>query len=105
MQRLSRAGRERAIVYAIKRLNSKKKYDMWTCGEICRAMGIKSSTRIKNMLRDMVISERLVCASTALDGYAHEVEIFGIARLVQMPLPQDHVITINGISHMLTYGG
>ncbi len=98
MQRLSRAGRERAIFDAIKRMNSKRTYDMWTRGEICRTMGVKSTSRIRDILRDMVSRGALVSATTALDGYAHEVEIFGIPRYVQTPLPEDHLITINGVS-------
>lgn len=103
MIRLRRAGREHAIIQAIRKLESKGRYKMFTKGEICRVMGITSQSKIRDILRDMARTGRLVSATTALDGYAHEVEIFGIARYEQTPLPEDHVIVINGVSSML-YG-
>jgi len=96
--RLSRAGRERAIIDAIKKLDLRGKHKMHTRGEICRVMGITSQSKIRDILRDMAERGLLVCATTALDGYAHEVEIFGIARYVQTPLPENHVIVINGVA-------
>jgi len=105
MQRLRRADREQAIVNAIRKLNLKRTHTMWTKGEICKAMGIKSTSKIRDILRDMVLSERLINATTALDGYAHEVEIFGIPQYEQRPLPEDHVITINGLSMLMSYKG
>jgi len=102
MMRLRRAGREYAIVVAIQRLQARGNYKMFTKGEICRAMGIKSTSRIRDILRDMADTGRLVSASTALDGYAHEVEIFGIAQYEQSPLPDDHVIVINGDSYLMS---
>ncbi len=104
MVRMSRAGREQAIVNAIRQLNAKGKYQMHTQGEICRRMGIKSSSRIRDILRDMVITGRLIPASTAVDGYAHELKIFGIPQYKQTPLPEDHVITINGVSCRMSDG-
>lgn len=101
MIRLSRAGRERAIVDAVRALELRGKHKMFTRGEICRRMGIKSTSRIRDMLRDMAKDGKLISASTALDGYADEVEIFGVARYEQTPLPQDHIIVINGVSHNL----
>jgi len=98
MIRLRRAGREYAIVEAIRKLDSKGHYKMHTKGEICRVMGIKSTSRIRDILRDMANTGRLVSATTALDGYADEVEIFGIAQYEQTPLPDNHVIVINGVS-------
>jgi len=98
MIRLRRAGRESAIVDAIRRLDARGGYKMHTKGEICRVMGIKSTSRIRDMLRDMADCGRLVSATTALDGYAHEVEIFGIAHYEQTPLPDNHIIVINGLS-------
>lgn len=98
MIRLRRAGREQAIVNAIRKLDSKGRYKMHTKGEICQVMGIKSTSRIRDMLRDMAGCGRLVSATTALDGYAHEVEIFGIPTHEQTPLPDNHIIVINGVS-------
>ena len=104
MIRLRRAGREQAIVDAIRALNAIGKYQMHTRGEICRRMGIKSTSRIRDMLRDMADCGRLVSATTALDGYAHEVEIFGIPQYKQTPLPDDHIIVINGVSCRMSDG-
>ena len=104
MIRLSRAGREHAIVDAVRRLDAKGNYKMHTKGEICRMMGIKSTSRIRDMLRDMADCGRLVSATTALDGYAHEVEIFGIPQYKQTPLPDDHIIVINGVSCRMSDG-
>lgn len=104
MIRLSRAGREQAIVNAIRALDAKGKHKMHTRGEICRRMGIKSTSRIRDMLRDMASYGRLVSATTALDGYAFEVEIFGVPIMKQSPLPEDHVIVINGLSCRMSDG-
>lgn len=96
--RLRRAGREQAIVDAIKALNSKGKHQMHTKGEICRKMGVLSTSKIRDLLRDMADSGRLVIATTAMDGYSHEIEIFGIPKFYQLPIPTDHEILINGVS-------
>lgn len=98
MVRLSRVGREKAIISAVRALNARGKHQMHTRGEICKRMGITSQSKIRDMLRDLVERGLLIGATTALDGYAHEVEIFGIAKYEQTPLPDDHVITINGVS-------
>ncbi len=96
MIRLRRAGREHAIIEAIRALDARGHYRMHTRGEICRKMGIKSTSRIRNILEEMCSSGQLVGATTALDGYAHEIAIYGIPVYVQMPLP-DHYIKINGV--------
>jgi len=101
MIRLRRAGREHAIKDAIKRLEKEGNYKMFTKGEICRKMGIKSTSRIRDILDEMVGSHELVGATTALDGYNHEIAIYGLVRYEQVPLPTDHEIIINGQScHM-----
>jgi len=71
---------------------------MHTKGEICRKMGIKSTSRIRDMLNDMCEYGRIVCATTALDGYADEVAIYGIPIYEQTELPKDHEIIINGVT-------
>jgi len=98
MQRLSRAGREHAIIDAIRMLDARGNYRMHTRGEICRKMGIKSTSRIRDILNEMAENGQLVGATTALDGYAHELNIYGIPVYAQSPLPVDHEIIINGIS-------
>lgn len=95
MIRLSRAGRESAIVIAIRQLEKLGKYKMFTKGEICKKMGIRSTSRIRDMLESMVEDGRLVGATTALDGFDHEVSIYGIAVYEQTPLPP-HEIIVNG---------
>lgn len=98
MIRLSRAGREQAIVNAIRKLNSNGKNKMHTKGELCKVMGIKSTSRIRDILLDMCNCGRIVCATTALDGYADEVAIYGIPIYEQIPISTDHEIIINGFS-------
>jgi len=98
MIRLSRAGRERACINAVRKLTSEKKHKSFTRGEICKVMGIKSTSRIRDMLRYLVDCGSLVSGTTAIDGYAHEVEVFGLPRYIQAPLPENHIITINGAS-------
>ena len=106
MQRLGRAGREHAIKVAIQRLNSRGHYKMHTKGEICRTMGIKSTSRIRDILMAMVSSGEIIGATTALDGYGHEVAIYGLPTYEQMSLPRDHEIVINGLScRMSDLGG
>lgn len=98
MIRLRRAGREHAIKEAIRKLETKGQYKMFTKGEICKAMAIKSTSRIRIMLDEMVECGQLVGATTALDGYNHEVAIYGLVRYEQTALPADHEIVINGVS-------
>ena len=98
MQRLRRAGREYAIKEAIRRLDGIGNYKMHTKGEICRKMGIRSTSRIRDILDEMVGSGELVGATAALDGFNHEIAIYGIPVYAQSPLPVDHEIIINGIS-------
>jgi len=100
---MTRMQRESAIVTAINKLVLRGKYKMFTRGEICRVMGITSQSKIRDILRGMADCGRLVCATTALDGYADEVEIFGLpSEMVQTPLPDNHIITINGVSMKMT---
>ena len=101
MMRLSRAGREYAIKVAIKRLVAKGKYKMFTKGEICRAMGIKSTSRIRNMLDSMVESKELLGATTAIDGYSHEINIYGLAHEQLLYCQTIHPIMINGVEMFL----
>jgi len=61
-------------------------------------MGIKSTTRIRDILNAMAKNGQLVGATSALDGYAHEIAFYGIPVYTQTPLHVDHEIIINGIS-------
>ena len=98
MIRLNRAGREHAIIEAIRALDARGNYRMHTRGEICRKMGIKSTSRIRDILDQMAFRGQLVGATTALDSFNHEIAIFGIPVYKQTSLPEDRVIIINGIS-------
>ena len=98
MIRMSRVGRQHACINAIRKLNSQGGGNAYMKGQICKAMGIKSASRIRDMLRYLVDCELLVSGTTHIDGYAHEVEVFGIPQYKQTPLPDNHVITINGVS-------
>ena len=98
MIRLRRAGREHAIIDSIRALDARGHYRMHTRGEICRKMGIKSTSRIRDILADMEAAGQLVGATTALDGFGHEIAIYGLPVYTQMILPPDHEITINGYS-------
>jgi len=104
MIRLRRVGREHAIIDAIRALDSRGHYRMHTRGEICRKMGIKSTSRIRDILNEMQENGQLVGATTALDGYAHEVAIYGLPVYVQTALPADHEIVINGVSCRMSEG-
>lgn len=103
MIRLSRAGRERAIVVAIRQLKSKGRYASFTQGEICKKMGITSQSKIRDILRDMCKRGLLECGTSAIDGYADEIAIYSLAASQQMELP-NHVININGIVCDMTTG-
>jgi len=104
MIRLRRAGRENAIIEAIRALDARGHYRMHTRGEICRKMGIKSTSRVRDILNEMYESGQLVRAATELDGYADEVNIYGIPVYVQTALPADHEIVINGVSCRISEG-
>lgn len=97
MIRLSRAGREAAIVQAVLQLEKAGRFRCFTKGEICRRMGIKSTSRIRDMLRQLVKDGRLVSGMYSSGNWSHEVEVFGYPHYEQIPLP-DHSININGKS-------
>jgi len=101
MIRLRRAGREHAILDAIRALDARGHYRMHTRGEICRKMGIKSTSRIRDILKDMEATGQLVGATTALDGYAAEVNVYGIPVYRQTSFLEPHSIAINGVIYML----
>jgi len=103
MIRLSRVGREHAIIDAIRKLENAGDYKMFTKGEIARKMGVRSTSRIRDILESMVSDGRLVGASTALDGYNHEISIYGIAVYKQTSLPA-HEIIVNGYSCRMYQG-
>jgi len=98
--RLSRAGRKQAIVNAIRSLNSKKVHDMWTRGEICRKMGVISTSKIRDILKEMVDEGVLVDDKIYPEEYNHSLSIYGIPTYEQIPLPPEHVIAINGVNYM-----
>lgn len=104
MIRLRRAGREDAIINAIMALDSRGRYRMHTRGEICRKMGIKSTSRIRDILNGMQAVGQLVGASTALDGYAHEIAIYGLPVMEQKSFLAPHPILINGVQFQLLGG-
>jgi hypothetical protein len=95
MIRMSRAGREQAIVDAISRLQAEGNFKMFYKGEICKKMGIKSTSKIRIILDRMVDEHRLIGASTSIDGYADELKIYGLAAYAQPEL-LPHEIVING---------
>jgi len=97
MIRLRRAGRENAIIDAIRMLDARGHYRMHTRGAICRKMGIKSTSRIRDLLIEMEAAGRIVGATTPVDGYADEIAIYGIPVYEQIELP-DHSIVVNGIT-------
>lgn len=103
MVRMGRGVRKNYVEYAIRKLVKRGKYDMFTKGEIARAMGCKSSSYLRDLLREMVGDFRLVSCETFIEGYNHKVEVFGIAKWQQKPLPEEHVIVINGVK-MMTNG-
>lgn len=98
MIRLRRAGRENAIIEAVRALDAGGNYRMHTRGEICRKMGIKSTSRIRNILNEMEAVGRLVGATTLVDGYTDEIAVYGLPVYYQTSLPADHEIVINGMS-------
>lgn len=97
MQRLRRVGREHVIKETIKRLNGCTDYKMHTKGEICRKMGIKATSRIRDILNQMADGGELVRATTFVDGFASEIAIYGLPVYVQLPLPEHPPIKINGV--------
>ena len=105
MIRLRRAGREHAIKDAIRKLETMGNYKMFTKGELCRAMGIKSTSRIRDLLNEMVACGQLVGSTTALDGYSHEIAIYGLVRYEQTTFPRDHEIVVNGVSCRMSESG
>jgi len=98
MQRLNRVGRERAILDAIKRLEAKGRDTIFTRGEICRLMGIKSTSRVRDILNEMSERGILVTAKLPLRGFNSEVAMYGAVYMKQISLPEDHDIVINGMT-------
>lgn len=96
MIRMNRVGREKAIKQAIVQLKAQGRYSCFTRGEICKKMGIKSTSRIRDILDDMVANRQLVTGATAMDGYNHEIAIYGISADEQTGLPISYGTYING---------
>jgi ribosomal protein S2 len=103
MVRVSRAGREVMIMQSINRLESQGKYKMFTKGEICKMMGRKSDSHMKKVLEGMVDSKQLLTATTAIDGYNHEIAVYGIPKAHHDELPVTYGTYING--EWVTDGG
>lgn len=93
--RLSRAGRKKAIVEAIRQLDATKKLGGYTRGEICRKMGITSQSKIRDILHEMVRERMLMSGTSAIDGYQDELEIFILAPKHQTSMFDDPIV-ING---------
>lgn len=104
MIRLSRAGRKKAIKEAIRTLQSKTKMGMFTKGEICKQMGIKSTSKIRDILQDMCANDELVKSFWFTPSCNHEVAVYGLPIWVQMPLPEDRVIYIDGVKFNMLGG-
>lgn len=96
MIRLSRAGREDAITEAIQRLEDTTRYMMFTKGEICKKMGIRSSSKIRDILMGMVAVGQLVLIDVNMPGYTSKIKCYGIAYKPERLIPAPHIITING---------
>lgn len=95
MQRMSRAGRKQSVISAITMLKRGKVYSVFTKGEICKKMGLKSNTHMRDLLHEMVKDGWLISCMGSLPNYAHDIEMFGIAVYRQAELP-NHSIKING---------
>lgn len=95
MNGMNRAGR----VMACKRVlmqQSRRKADSWmTTGQVAHRMGLKSSTRIKNMLFELALEQ---------DGFMWRDDRgkmeFAFVMPIQMPLPERFIV-INGESHKI----
>jgi hypothetical protein len=96
MIRLSRAGRKQAVISALKILHAKKKLGGYTRGEICKQMGITSQSKIRDLLHEMVAEHRIVMGTSAIDSYAHEIEIFALIPVEQKRMFHD-AIKVNGV--------
>jgi SOS-response transcriptional repressor LexA len=96
MIRLSRAGREQAILDALKRLRSEGKHTAFTRGEICKKMGITSQSKIRDILRDMSRRGVIDSGLWLSDVYGHDVEIFSLRPTKQMEI-SSKFISINGV--------
>ncbi|MES2213169.1 MAG: hypothetical protein V4490_08560, partial [Pseudomonadota bacterium] len=90
-----------SIKTAIKRLEAEGKYKMFSKGEICKKMGIKSTSRIRDILDGMAACGELIGATTALAGYSHEIAVYGLPVMVQSSFLHPHPIMINGVQFSL----
>jgi len=101
MKRVDRAGRKRAIIGAILKLNFFTKKRAHTKGEICRKMGVTSQSKIRYILDEMVKDGTLVAGTCAIASYAHELTVYSIAEYEQIPLPEKNysIVKINGVDY------
>ncbi len=104
MIRMSREGREQAIKEAIRRLETEGNFKMFMRGEICKKMGITSQSKIRDILNNMVDTHQLVGAPCAIDGYQHEIMVYGLAAYEQPEL-EFHTVLLNGIPWLLNREG
>jgi len=97
MERMNRAGRKIAVEVAIRKLVKRGKHDVFTKGEIARAMGLRSSTYLRDLLDEMCLEYRLVCVKYEVSSSRDLVMCYGVVNWQQRPLPERY-ITINGKS-------
>jgi DNA-binding Lrp family transcriptional regulator len=96
--RLNRAGRKRQIERIMKGWDSKRKGATMNTGMIAKKLGIRSSTHLVNILKEMEKEKTIRSLSTAPNPrYGYSFRVWQYVRWEQSKLP-DHEIIINGIS-------
>lgn len=98
MIRVSRAGRKNMMLKVLKAHNAKWKNGAMTTAQVAHAVGLKSSTNVVKMLREMADDELII--EVLIEPYfycGYTVRAWQLATWEQISLP-DRTITINGIT-------
>lgn len=102
--RVNRAGRIKQIYSIMLSWDKKKRGATMNTGMIARRLGIRSSTHLVNILKDMEKNGLIRALSTAPHSrYGYSFRVWQIAHYEQLKLP-DHEITINGKSMRINGG-
>jgi DNA-binding Lrp family transcriptional regulator len=102
MIRVSRAGRKKQILKVVQAYCRQYKGGWLPTAKIAHAIGLKASTNVKNILREME-ADGLICGGQIEPYYAcgYTVQAWTLAVYEQVALPERY-IRINGVNWLLS---
>src|SRR6476659_1122283 len=90
MNRMSRVGRRNTILYILRKEHFRDSHAVFFVGDIAKKMGLRSSTYLKNILRELVVDDVGVYMIATPQG-----DYFGYEPPRQLEF-EDRMLIING---------